>query len=129
MFFSFGSPFNNIYYNLINLSNEEICFSDCDINDNGFTIQPNGDIVKCSALIGTNLEIKYDNYLGNINDYSSPIKYKSPVKVSYKEEEICINCIFKNSCCLCYIMQENLILEVYKEDCEVHIKKLYLYYY
>lgn len=124
VFFSFGSPFNNIYYNLINLSNEEICFSDCDINDNGFTIQPNGDIVKCSALIGTNLEIKYDNYLGNINDYSSPIKYKSPVKVSYKEEEICINCIFKNSCCLCYIMQENLILEVYKEDCEVHIKKI-----
>ena len=68
VFFSFGSPFNNIYYNLINLSNEEICYSDCDMNDNGFTIQPNGDIVKCSALIGTNLEMKYDNYLGNIND-------------------------------------------------------------
>lgn len=124
VFFSFGSPFSNISYNLINLSNEEICFSDCDMNNNGFTIQPDGNIVKCSALIGSNLEVKYDNYLGNIKDYNSQIKYKSPNDITYKKEGICKNCVFKNKCCLCYIMQDNSILDVYKKDCEVHMKNI-----
>lgn len=122
--FSFGGPFNNIYYNLIGLSNDEICYSDCDLNDNGFTLQPDGSVVKCSALIGTELEKKFNNNLGFLNDYSENITYEKPVCKDYKNNSQCKVCIFRNNCCLCYIMQFNEILNVYLNDCKYHMKEI-----
>lgn len=116
--FTFLPYSGTVFFNMVNKINQIPTLPSCSINNNGYTLYPNGDICRCIILDDPNCHIDFNNNLGNIIS-NSPINLDLDVKSKYKTNRhiLCKDCINKKSCHICYALTSSHNEKDFIESC------------
>lgn len=127
IFFKDESYFEGVWFNYLNGRSFKAEPPKCSIDENYYTLLPNGDMCKCIMLKDVEEKVAYEAVFGNILNENIYPNYNFDFDRSYKNVGRCKDCRVVKACNLCYIVSksENKMDEQ-RALCDYYEKKINL---